>query len=288
MANEIDSGGSAAETIAAEIVDRIMLPAAYGPTPILRTLRVKDMRGENSLVSEHVKWPELTSSVSALTDGSDMSNTDVDTTSVQATVSEHGLMHTITDLFVSASITNVADFGMQAGMAVGQDIEVNLAAEFADFTTTVGSTGVDLTNANFLSAIHQMELNGLEDRGPVVSVLHPIQISDLRTDIASITGTVFGDGIATDPFRIGQSWSLYGVPIFSSRRCAAVNAGADRQGAIYPAGQFSPLVYSVKWDPRTEFQRDASMRGWEVVVTAAYGDENVDPAGGFNIITDHE
>jgi hypothetical protein len=103
-----------------------------------------------------------------------------------------------------------------------------------------------------------------------------------------LSGSVLGSELVGGPFQVGQSWNLYGVTIFSSTRCASVNTNADRQGAIYPAGDGAPLVYSVKWDPRTEFQRDASMRGWEVVVTAAYGDECIDTAGGFGIITDHE
>ena len=288
MANEIDTGGSAAETIAAEVVDRLLIPAAYGSTVILPLVKHHDMTGANSLVSEHVKWPELSGSVSALTDGSDASNSDIDTTSVTATVSAHGIMFTVTDLFTAASVINLADIATQGGLAVGADIDINLAAEFPDLTTAVGATTVNLTNANYLSAIHQMELNALLDRGPIVAVMHPIQIADLRTDLLTETATVASSDVVGGPFSVGERWNLYGTTIYSSIRCPAANTAADRVGAMFGAGPGAPFVYSRMWDPRSEFQRDASMRGFEIVITAAYGDECIDPAGGFEILSDHE
>ena len=289
MANEIDSGSSTNETIAAEIVDREMIPAAYGNNPILQLVKHKDMTGENSLVSEHVKWPDLTASVTAPGDGVDLSNVAVDTTSVSATVSERGVMNTITDLFLSASIVNVTDFAQQLGAAVGQTIESDLAAEFADLTDTTGTTTADFSHSNFLDAMLFIENAGVLDRGPIYAVMHPQQIFDLRTNIAtSLSGSVFGsERLGADgPFQIGMSWGLYGVTIVSSRRLATANSDGDVVGAMFPAGNMSPFVYTTKWHPRSEFERDASLRGWEVVATAAYADECIDPAAGTKLVTD--
>ncbi len=57
-----------------------------------------------------------------------------------------------------------------------------------------------------------------------------------------------------------------------------------------PSGNQSGLAYVLKTGARTEFQRDASLRATEIVVTAVYGDECVNPAsnGGVAVITDHE
>jgi len=288
VANEIDTGGNAAETIAAEIVDRLLLPAAYGGTVILPLVAHRDMAGKNSLVSEHVKWPDLSSSVSARTDGSDLSNSDVNTTSVSCTVGSVGIMATVTDLFVAASVTSFADFATQMGYAVGQKIETDLAAEFADFASDVGATTVNLSWDNWLSALYSIENAALLDRGPIVAVMHPIQISDLRTAVADETGTPLTATDLANLYQLGASWEVAGVPIYSSTRCASVNTNADRRGAIFPAGNMAPLVYTRMWDPRAEFQRDASMVAYEIVVTAAYGDECIDTAGGFGILSDHE
>jgi len=46
------------------------------------------------------------------------------------------------------------------------------------------------------------------------------------------------------------------------------------------------LVYSALRDPRSEFERDASMRGTEIVATVAYGHECIDTERIVAIITD--
>ena len=67
-----------------------------------------------------------------------------------------------------------------------------------------------------------------------------------------------------------------------------MNAGADRQGVMMPVGNQSGLAYVLKTGAKTEFQRDASLRATEIVVTALYGDECVNPAanGGVKMVTD--
>ena len=288
MANEIDTGGSSSEMIAAEIVTKFVIPAAYGPTTVLKLVKHMDMTGRNSLVSSHNKWPDLTSSVSDRTDGSDLSNSDIDAAQISATVGSIGLMATVTDLFIAASVTSFQEVGTQLGYAIGQDIESKLCAEFADFTTDVGATGSDMTFENWLSAVYQIENGGLLDRGQIIGVLHPIQISDLRTDVKGETGTPLTHTDMNNLYKIGAVWECLGVPIYSSRRCASVNTNEDRRGAIMPRGDGCPIIFTRMWDPKVELQRDASMVAYELVATAAFGDECIDQDGGFGILTDHE
>lgn len=290
MANEITATGNASEFLLAEVLDPLVIDAAYGNMVILPNVYIFDLAGRGSLTAEFTKWPVL--SASDLTDGTDLtSNTDVNVSSVSATADEAGLKVTVTRLHLAAAMVNLDDYATQLGRALAQKIEIDLAAEFADFTTSVGTTTADLTAAQFLSAIYNFENKNILSRGEPIAFLHPIQVADLRTNLASLTGTLYGGGnmaaeSAGGLFGVGAAFDLFGVEIFTSTNCASVNTDADRQGAMFPRD--NSICFSGLWAARVDVEYDASLRGWELVATSAYGDENIDPAAGIKIISDHE
>ena len=290
MANEIDSGASAQELIQAEILSRQIIQAAYAPSVMLPLVRHESLVGQPTLTGEYAKHPVL--SASALTDGSAVTNSAYDPTSVTVAASEVGLTLEMTDLYSSGAIININDLAREAGKAVSNKIDTDLLAEVGDFTTTdIGSTTVNLLNSDILSGIYTIKVGNLQDRGPIVGVLHPIQFFDWMVDLeANVTSTPFGAESmgASAPFSPARSFSMYGIKWFESTLCASVNTNGDRQGAIFPAGQQSGFVFQVKWDPRAELERDAKMRSWSVVATAAYGDECIDTIAGVAVVSDHE
>lgn len=287
MANEVTTdAGSSGELVAAEIVSRLVIDAAYAQMIMPSLVKVRDISTENTLTMDFPKWPLL--AATDLTEATDAANTAINTTSVAVTADEAGIMVTVTDLLTSsASVGGLQPYAAELGKALANKIDLDILAEVADFAVSSGSTGVDLTEATFLDAIHQLELgNAVRE---FVSVLHPIQISDLRTDLSSTTGAIWG-GPSVPSADIGGMASLYGVDIFSSTNCASINTNADRQGVMMPLGESSGLAYVEKIAARTELERDASLRATEIVVTATYGDECVNTAanGGVKIISDHE
>jgi len=286
MADEVTSAaGSVGEFVAAEVVSRLIIDAAYEEAVMPSLVRVADISGENTLTMSFPKWPLL--SAADLTEGTDLANTAINTTNVDVTVDEAGLMITVTDLVAGAGIANLENYASELGKALANKIDTDLLAEVADFTNSVGSTGVDMTEANFLEAIYTLD-NG-NATGDYVAVLHPIQVADLRTALSSTTGAIWG-GPSAPAGDIGAMASLYGVDIFQSTNAASVDTNANRQGVMMPMGNSSGLAYVLKNGAKTEFERDASIRGTEIVVTAVYGDEcvNVAANGGVAIITDHE
>ena len=85
-----------------------------------------------------------------LTEGTDASNTAVNTTSTPVTADEAGIMITVTDMLLnSAGIGGLEPYAMELGKALANKIDTDLLAEVADFTNSVGATGVDMTEANF-------------------------------------------------------------------------------------------------------------------------------------------
>ncbi len=290
MANEIDTGASAGEMIQAEVLSNRIIQAAYGPSVMLGLVRLESLAGAPSLTGEYTKDPLLTAS--ALTDGTAITNSAYDPTSVTVSTAAVGLALEQTDLHRAGSILDMGHLSDIAGRAVANKIDTDLLAEVADFGTAVGSTTVNLTNANILSGIYELKLGNAQDRGDIVGVLHPIQVFDWLTDIASLTGTVVGTEAlgAAAGFNIKRGFTLYGVEWFESSLAASVATNADRQGYVGVKGQGSGLLFQVKIDPRVELQRDAKMPSWSVVAYAAYGDECIDTStsAGAAIITDHE
>ena len=273
---------TAGELVPAEIVSRLVINAAYDTAVMPGIVKSADISGVAGLVQSFPKWNLMTAS--ALTEATDLGNTALNPTEVSVTATEVGIMGTITDkLLGSAVLGGLAPYAIEYGKTIGNKIDLDILAEVADFTNSVGSTGVNMTHQNFLDAIFTLE-NGVALK-PFVCVLHPVQIADLRTSLTS-SGLASWNAINNSP--IGAMAELFGIPIIGSTNCAAVNTAADRQGVMMPLGQSSGLVFMLKRLARTEFERDASLRATEIVVTTEYGDEcvNIAANGGVAIITD--
>lgn len=287
MANEVTTAaGSAGELVAAEIVSRLIIDAAYSEAVMPPLVRVADISADSTLTVEFPKWPLL--AASDLVESVDMSNTAVNTTSTLVSADEAGIMITVTDMLLNGSgLGGLEPFAAELGKALANKIDTDILASASSFTNSVGSTGVNLSEANFLSAIYTLELGN--SKGPFVAVLHPYQVSNLRSAIAASTGAVWG-GPSAPASEVGSLGTLYGVDIVQSTNCASVNVNADRQGVMMPLGNQSGLAYVLKTGARTEFQRDASLRSTEIVVTAVYGQGCVNTAanGGVKIVTKHE
>lgn len=284
MANEVTTaGGSAGELVAAEIVSRLVIDAAYAESVMPSLVRVADISSESTLTVEFPKWPLL--SASDLTEGTDASNTAFNTSSTSVIADEAGIMITVTDMLLSsAGVGGLEPYAYELGKALANKIDTDLLAEVSDFTTSSGVTNTTMTEATFLDALYKLEEGNA--KGPFACVLHPKQISDLRTNIAASSGALWG-GPSVPAGDLGSFASLYGIDMFKSTNCPTINAGVDRQGVIMPVGNQSGLAYVLKTSASTELERDASLRATEVVVTAIYGDECVNTAasGGVAVIS---
>jgi hypothetical protein len=266
-----------------------IIGARYAYDNVRDLARTKDIGSFPSDSARFPLYPALTAG--ALTDGTDLTtNTAFSPTTATFAVSEVGLKLLLTDLARSGSYLGDSDLATEAGKAVLEKINTDLCALASGFSTVVGSTGVNLTEANIESAI--ITLIGNKTPDDVVGVLHQQQWFDLINDIGtsiSPAGTTGGTARGeTNDLTIagkgGMGGVLYGVEFRVNPLIATANAGADRAGALFIRNRAIALV--LKWFIRPEFERDASYRGTETVVTAAYAVGEIEDASGVSVITD--
>lgn len=289
MANEVTFGSVEGEMghdylIYAEAA----LNARYAHDNVRDLVRMVDISG---LKTDQIRFPKRPAvSASALTDGTDLTaNTAYTPTQAPATVAEVGLKFTITDLGASGTYITAGELAEAGGMAVLEKISTDVCALGSGLSQTAGATGVDLSETNFEDAL--ITLMGNKAPGEVFAVLHPRQWFDLVNSIGSVMpadgpGSMSPRGVTNDliPSGNGMGGPVYGADVRVNPLVPTANAGADRAGFIGIKGR--TLGGAMKWFIRPEFERDASLRGTEAVVTACYAVIEVEDETGVGIVTD--
>jgi hypothetical protein len=269
------------------LTDQI-LSARYAYDNVRQYARTVDIGSQPSDSARFPLYPALTAA--GLTDGTDLtSNTAFQPDIATFAVSEVGLKFTLTDLGRSGSVLGDSILAGEGGKAVLEKLTTDLCALGSGFSTVIGSTGNNLTEAQWQDGI--VGLIGQKSPEDLFSILHERQYYDLINDIGT---TVFSGQLApgqTVPEQInrmypggGQALNLYGVMTAINPLIPTANGGADRAGFIAVRDRTIALV--MKWAIRPEFERDASLRGTESVVTACYAVGEIEDATGVAVITD--
>lgn len=205
-------------------------------------------------------------SAAAVAEGTDLANTAVSTSEAVLTVSEVGIMTTITDLAINASASNVvADVGRLFGEAIATKLDQDLAALFAGFSTVVGSNSTTITAAHIFQAVAKLRSIGvLGDQ--LFCVLHPEVAYDLKASLTNTFANPNAGLIQNEAMATGYVGQLAGVPIFESSNI--VSTTGDSIGGLFHRDALGLALMS---DIKVESQRDASLRATELVATAVYG-----------------
>jgi len=248
----------------------------------------KSLVGLPSKAMDFPIWPTV--SAAAVAEGADLANTAIATTKATVTAAEVGVMAEPTDVLTLSDILDGLDgYAGCLGRSLGTKLDSDICALFGSFDNSVGSTGTDMTEANFLSALYTLE-NANAPR-PYVAVLHPVQCADFRVALSTATGVIHTSrGVSSGTAEVGEIdingyWgTLYEVPIHSTTNVNTANTAADRAGAMYSSKY--ALGLCPKYISRTELERDASMRATEIVCTAFYGVGEIIGTAGVAIITD--
>jgi hypothetical protein len=282
MANEIDTGvGSGV------LYENISQAAQYTfqENAMLRNLvTMYDMTSTPGLTASIPVWPAATA-VTPLAAGADLSNDSAlaAVTAVDITAQEYGNMSTVQDIVVEASPSDVgADVGRQLGGALAAAMDESIVDLFGTFTNGVGAAGTEVTPESIMAAAATLRSNSVPMQG-LVCVLHPLAAFNVKKTLLNAGGNYGASpelaNLAGREYFVGR---IGGVDIYESA-AVDIDASDDMVGAVFhPAA----VGMALKRDLRIALQRDESLRGFEVVASAAWGAGIIDNVKGVKITGD--
>jgi len=244
------------------------------------------------LVWDKPKLP--TTTASAVGEETDITPAARTTSGAEITIAEVGLGTDVTDLAQETTAAGVADlvtWVQSQGRAVGQKITGDICALLSALNggTAVGSTGVNITVANFIEAIYT--LDNANAPGIKTCILHARQIWDLFAAIVAATGTVHSNlpelvregRLPQGTPAAGFMGELLGVPTYQTTEVPTANSAADRAGGMFTR---EAMGFIQLRPVRAEYDRNASARTTEIIVTTAYGVGEIVDGYGVPIVTD--
>ena len=220
-------------------------------------------------------------SASDLTEGDDMSSTTISTSSVTITAAEVGVQGVLTDLMAQSTARDVAgDMGRVLGEAVAKKMDTDIIGLFDGFSSSLGATTQVITAADIFKAAATLRANKFTGRA--AAVLHPYQAYQLKANMTNSFANPNGGDLQNEAMKMGFVGQLAGIDIYESANIS-VDGSGDAKGAIFVP---EAIGLAVKWDVKIEPQRDASLRGWELNATAAYGVGELQEGAGVEMYFD--
>jgi hypothetical protein len=241
------------------------------------------------------------------TEATSLSNTAFSTGAVTCTAAEYGVAHALTDNVAEDSVRGIDVMDLIKGRMLFVHMlawEDDYLAMYANLSNTAGSTGVDLTVAQMIAAQQGLRTRGVE-ADALCYVLDNQQALDLET--ALVAGSTSAAVYALSADRLinyapssdnGMSaqrniMTFRGLPTYSTGLTDTANAGADVVGAcIAPSTAYNDgtgaTTHCVAWKrlPYFETQRQAKLRGTDLVMSARLGFAELQDGSGTAIITD--
>jgi hypothetical protein len=278
MANETTS------TTLSELYTEIIQEAifTFQETSVMRPLvTTYSITGQGKQIAVPV-YPAI--SAAAVAEGTDLQNTAVNPTEATITASEVGIMTTITDLARDSASRNVAsDIGKLFGEAIAKKVDADLVALFSSFSSNIGSAGTELTADLLFKA--QATLRALNVPAPYYGVFNPKAVFNLKKTLTNAGYTTSSNAlseIGNEALRNGYVGRVAGIDIFENANIT-IDGYADSIGGVFHPVS---LGLAMKADFKIETQRDASLRGTEIVATVTYGSGVVKSDYGVAITTD--
>ena len=223
-------------------------------------------------------------SASAVAEGTDLANTAIDPTAVNITASEIGVMTTLTDLGRDSASRNVgADIGKLFGDGLAKKVDTDLAALFASFSSDIGTAGSELTPELLFKA--QATLRSLNVPAPYYAVFHPkacFNLKKLLTNAGYSTSSNAVSDVGNQAMRDGFIGKVAGIEVYENANIA-IDGSDDSVGAVFHP---SSIGLAMKADLKIETQRDASIRGTEIVATMTVGQAIVKTNYGVAVTVD--
>ena len=231
----------------------------------------------------------------AVTEGVDISvPQQIEANVVTMTGEEHGILIFVSDRLQKQNSEDVlAHVGEVQGNALGRLLDKDLIALFDDFSKVIvdsSSTATDGTIVDLAGAVSYLRSDNDASYVPAYcelnAVLHPEHIRRLAQDVTGISaggtattaGTTYNNGsISEDVLRnyYRGNFGIFGINIFEDGNITVASNAA--KGAIF---QREALALAIEQEMNAEQERDASLRGTEVVMTGTWKEKEIIDAFG--------
>ena len=222
-------------------------------------------------------------SAAAVAEATDLSNTAISTSKADLTVSEVGIMTTLTDMALNVSESDVVrDLGKLFGEAIAKKIDVDLMALFDGFSKVVGGADVAASAAKIFEAIAELRTQGVPTND-LSCVLHPLIAYDLKAGLTNTYANPANGDVQNEAMKTGFVGQLGGVNIYESSNMSNTGTAGDYKGALFHK---DAMGLALLQDLKIETQRDASIRGTEIVATAVYGVGELHDSYGCEVLAD--
>jgi hypothetical protein len=280
MANETTS--TSISELYTEIIQEAIF--TFQETSVMRPLvTTYNITGQGKQVAVPI-FPTV--AASAVSEGSDLANTEVNPTETTITASEVGVMTTLTDLARESSSRPIAqDIGRVFGEALAKKVDTDLVGLFPSFASAndLGAAGTELTADLLLKA--ESTLRALNVPRPYFAVFHPKAVFNLKKTLtqAGYAGTATAlSSVGENVYGSGFVGNIFGIDVYENANISISSAGDCVGGVFHPIS----LGLAMKMDFKIETQRDASLRATEIVGTMTYGQGMVKDNYGCQVTVD--
>ena len=293
MAETLTTTTTLTELVNAEVINAAIIEYAHDFVVSAQYMNWMDLRGKASNVGSFPRWV-LDATTDLANESTDMTSVALETTAVNITGAEIGIFRRITDAAIEMTTIGAGlwDFlTMDSAVLCAISLEDDIVALFPSLTTSVGTSGSDLTLANMVEAQAQIRKNGM--RGQLAYILDDQQASDYQAAQAAATSTTINSLML--PNVTGSSDNAYlgtffNAPVWQTGLCDTANTAANVVGACIIRGDTNPRQAPfgavLSRDITTEFDRDLPSRATHFGATAKWGVGEVADEGGCKIVTD--
>ncbi len=168
------------------------------------------------------------------------------------------------------SMVELAEDGTASSVVSLQPVVNNtdLTALFDGFSTNaLGDGTTAITAAAIFQAVAKLRSAGVPPTD-LFCVLHPAIAYDLKANMTNTFANPNAGILQNEAMTTGYLGSISGVPIFETSNMANTGTTGDYKGGLFHR---DALGLAFLQDIKIETQRDASLRGDELVATAVYG-----------------
>ena len=211
-------------------------------------------------------YPTFTAA--SVSEGADYANPTTFNKSTLATLTPREIITQVilTDIRIDTDPQDARrDAATEMGNAIATKIDTDVASSFSSFTTDVGP-GSAQTNTLAKFAVGVSRLRNNKVPSPLYAVIHPYQWHDIWTELGQPASqkALLGDvaNRALQDFFVGD-W--LNIMWFTSVNVPT--SGTDAVGAVFNQ---QSLAFDSRKAPTLEPERDASLRAWELNLSAGY------------------